>query len=204
MILLIANKQDITTDIIINKLNKRNIPYYRLNTEDLFKYIQIRFDFINNKYELIDSEGNVLLNLDDVKSVYFRRPELPAISTTDLSPDERHFILNEACFTLEGIYKLLADKHWLNSVYSIREAENKIYQLFLAKKLGFEIPNSIITSDEIDARNFISFNNNDCIVKPIRSGQVCVCQSGNASNGRLKVQHLSTCPFAVDWLSNYA
>lgn len=172
MILFITNKQDITTDIIINKLNQRDTPYFRLNTEDIFAHTQVSFDFSDNIYHLLDTEGNVLLDLDDVDSVYYRRPELPGVVLDNLLSEEKHFVLNEAFYSLEGLYKLLSDRYWLNSVFSIREAENKIYQLTLAKNIGFDIPESIITSNEKDAREFILSHNNDCILKPIKSGQV--------------------------------
>jgi glutathione synthase/RimK-type ligase-like ATP-grasp enzyme len=61
---------------------------------------------------------------------------------------------------------------WINYVCSIREAENKIYQLVLAKKIGFRIPKTMITNYNDSAYQFIKTNRFNCILKPIRSGFV--------------------------------
>ena len=82
------------------------------------------------------------------------------------------FVFNELTYVLEGIYKLLRNANWISSLFSIREAENKIYQMSLAKKIGFRLPNSVITNQSDEAKAFFKNNNNDCIIKPIKSGLV--------------------------------
>ena len=170
MIFFITNKEDITTDFIINKLNQRGTHYYRLNTEDLANSVGINFDFDNGVYEIIDKNKMESINLSKVKSVYFRRPRIPDIENSLLSDSENFLIKNEIAYTLEGLYKILSDKFWISPVFSIREAENKIYQLILAKELGFKIPSSLITTNEVNAKNFIQKNYSNCIIKPIKSG----------------------------------
>jgi glutathione synthase/RimK-type ligase-like ATP-grasp enzyme len=171
MILIISNKEDITTDFLVNKLNYYNIKYFRLNTDEILRSISLNFDFSNNKYNIYDNNNNSVINLSDIRSVYYRRPKLPKISD-DLSTGEELFVKNELRFTLEGLYRILDNKFWINNVYRIREAENKIYQLLLARKLGFSIPSSLISTVEKSTRDFIKKNNNNCIIKPIKSGLI--------------------------------
>lgn len=170
MILLITNKEDITTDFIVNKLNKIGYPYYRLNTEDLVQSIDVNLNLSENYYYLFDNRKNKEIDLTSIKSVYYRRPKLPRINYTNLSYGENNFVLSEINLLIEGIYKLLINAFWINPVYKIREAENKIYQLLIAKKLHFTIPNSLITTLEVEAKKFINRFDFDCIVKPIKSG----------------------------------
>jgi glutathione synthase/RimK-type ligase-like ATP-grasp enzyme len=75
-------------------------------------------------------------------------------------------------YTLEGLYKILENSFWLNNVYKIRNAENKIYQLLLAKEIGFSIPDSLITNIPDKASYFFKEKNSSCILKPIKSGLV--------------------------------
>jgi glutathione synthase/RimK-type ligase-like ATP-grasp enzyme len=171
VILFITNKEDITTDFVINKLNKRGDEYYRFNTEELNSKVFVNLDFIKDKYQLIDSAKRVVIDLLNVKSVYYRRPKLPSIDEYELSPGEAKFTQSEFYYLLEGIYKILTNKFWISPVYAIREAENKIYQLILAKKIGFEIPQGIITSEEERAKSFIRVCSG-CIIKPIKTGFV--------------------------------
>lgn len=172
MILIITNKKDITCDMIVSELNSRAINYYRLNTEDIGSDVNVILDFNKEKFILIDQRKNIQINLKEIKSVYYRRPELPSYTQVELTLGERQFLRNEFFYTLEGIYKILESKFWISPIFAIREAENKIYQLLIAKKLGFTIPYSIITNSPLYAESFINNQNQKCVIKPIRSGLI--------------------------------
>lgn len=169
-VLIISNKADITSDFIVKKLKERNIKFYRFNTEELTKTCFVSLDFSKKKYLLIDSISNKQINLSEITSVYFRRPKLPIIDSTQMSKGEIQFVKNEISYTLEGIYKVIRKARWISPLYSIREAENKIYQLEIAQSIGFDIPDSIVTNSFEDSIHFFIRNKSDCIIKPIRSG----------------------------------
>ncbi|MHA1381730.1 MAG: MvdC/MvdD family ATP grasp protein [Candidatus Helarchaeota archaeon] len=168
MILFITNKEDITTDFVVKRIKKSSTDYYRFNTEDIFEKIDISLDFKKNKFQLLDKRKGVI-DLNKITSVYFRRPKLPNI-LPNLETGERNFLIKEYHSLLNGIYSILSNRLWINYIYSIIEAENKIYQLILAKKLGFRIPETIITNNREYAYKFIKANSYNCIIKPIRSG----------------------------------
>ena len=170
MILFITNKEDITTDFVVKRIKESGTDYFRFNTEDLFNSVDIHLDFEKNKFQLLD-ERNGVIDLNKIKSVYFRRPKLPEIPF-NLETGERNFLIKEYNSLFNGIYSILSTKLWINYVYSIIEAENKIYQLILAKKLGFKIPQTLISNHSDSAYKFIKGNSFNCIVKPMRSGFV--------------------------------
>lgn len=171
-ILLLTNKNDVTVDFIIKELQKRNIPYYRLNTEDIPNKVLINFSVNTSTYKLIDKIKDVTLNLLDFESIYYRRPLLNELSyIKDINMQEQSYLKSELAFILEGIYKILRKKYWVNNVYDIREAENKIYQLQLAQELGFKIP-QLLLSNETEFVNQFNEKNIDCIIKPIKSGNM--------------------------------
>lgn len=171
MVLFITNKEDITTDFLIDKLNNLGESYYRLNSEDLLHNIGINFNFKDKHFMLIDYSKNTTINLQEVGSVYYRRPKLPSIDNPSLSAGENQFVANETAAILEGIYKILKDKYWISPVGSIREAENKLYQLLIAQMVGFTIPDSLVTTLPINARDFFE-SHKECIIKPIRNGLI--------------------------------
>ncbi|MBD3338113.1 MAG: hypothetical protein GF353_03320 [Candidatus Lokiarchaeota archaeon] len=172
MILLVTNRDDVTTDFIVNRLNKLQEPYYRLNTEDLVSNVGVNIDISCDKYILVDHQKNQIINLSSIKSVYYRRPGLPKFNNSSLPKSEIEFMSREIISLLEGIYKILNDRFWISPVYSIREAENKIHQLLVARELGFEIPRSLITTLKDNAIAFWHRAQGSCIVKPIKSGKV--------------------------------
>ena len=168
MILFITNKEDITTDFVVKRIREERADYYRFNTEDLFNCVDISLDFERNKFQLLDKRKGVI-DLNNVTSVYFRRPKLPKIPP-DLATWERNFLIKEYHSLLNGIYSILSSSLWINYVYSIIEAENKIYQLILAKKLGFNIPETLISNNRDSVYEFIRAKYFNCVIKPIRSG----------------------------------
>jgi glutathione synthase/RimK-type ligase-like ATP-grasp enzyme len=171
-VLIISNKSDITSDFIVKSLNEKRIEFYRFNTEELTKSVTFSLNFATNSHQITDSKIGKSFDLQEFTSVYYRRPELPAFNSSELSVGEINFIRNEFIYTLEGFYKLLRNAYWISPLYSIREAENKIYQLDLAKSMGFTIPNSIITNSYEQVSLFFKENKEECIIKPIKSGLI--------------------------------
>lgn len=169
-ILLITNKGDITTDFIVKRLSEMKVNFYRLNTEDLFNVVSLNFNFYKDEFTLNHIEKDIKIDLRKIKSVYYRRPLLPNIKQIDLSTGEENFILSEMNNCLEGLYKILNSAFWICPVFAIREAESKIYQLQIAKELGFSIAPSLITNQNISAKEFLDEFNS--IVKPIKTGLI--------------------------------
>lgn len=172
-VLVITNKDDITVDFVIKELQKRGITYYRLNTEDIPNKIYVNFNINTATYELFDGIKQITINLLEFDSVYYRRPLLNNLYYIDgINMQERNYLRSELAFVLEGIYKILKDKFWLNNIYDIREAENKIYQLQLAQEVGFLVPQSLISNQIGKVNQFKTSIGDECIVKPIKSGNV--------------------------------
>jgi len=170
-VLLITNKSDVTTDFIVLKLKSANVSFYRFNTEEVGNTVFVTLDFQTQRFFLVDSVQNQRFDLLEFTAVYYRRPEVE-LHSKGLSSAEEHFIKSEILYALEGIYRVLQNARWLNNVYDIRNAENKLYQIQLASSLGFKLPNSIISNCRSELLNFFETNLSDCIIKPIKSGLV--------------------------------
>lgn len=169
-ILIITNKSDVTSDFIVKKLRERKIDYYRLNTEDLYSTVSFTFNFDTDYYYLYDANKHSKYNLWDFTAVYFRRPLLPTFMDSSLSDGDRDFLEREAYYTLKGLYKILDNKFWISKPSAIQNAENKFYQLQLAKQLDFSIPSSIATNIPSDFRKFAK--ERKCIIKAVHSGRI--------------------------------
>lgn len=196
-ILLITNKGDITTDFVIKQLTEVKASFYRLNTEDFLRKVSLNFNFDKNEFTLFDKERNIKIDLLKIKSVYYRRPILPNIKEHNLTKGEEVFILNEIINYLEGLYKILKNAFWISPVFAIREAESKIYQLQVAKELGFNVPPSLITNEKEIAEEFV--NKFESIIKPIKSG--FIEDEGNEKiifttlfNNKSQLERVQICP----------
>lgn len=172
-ILLITNKKDITTDFVVRELKKTHVRFYRFNTEDLWTTVSFSYTNDSNGIEayLKNHITNEIINLNSIKSVYFRRPIIPMNYVEGLSSGEFEFILRENNRVLEGIYKILNNSFWVSNVSRIKEAENKIWQLNIAKELCFKIPESLISNCLLSISNFFK-NSQDTVVKTLAGGLV--------------------------------
>jgi len=153
-VILITNKEDITTDFIVKALTLKNSPFYRFNTDELGETVFINFDFQQSIFEIIDARQGLIINLLEVRVVYFRRPEI-RINKEGLTAGEVNFIRSEIAYMLEGLYRILDQATWVNDVWAIRSAENKIYQLLLAGQVGFKVPESLISNIPMKLSSFM-------------------------------------------------
>ncbi len=204
-ILLITSKEDVTTDFIVQELSQQNTSYYRFNTDEIGKSIFVNFDFQNSIFELHDEHLNRIINLSQVKSVYFRRPEID-FSNQGLTEGETSFVYAELAYMLEGLYRILNKAFWINKVWSIRQAENKIYQLQLAKEIGFKVPRSLVSNIPAKALEFYKATNQTTIIKPIKSGLVeAHKEEGVIFTSRLQlnetnIERVKSCPVYIQEL----
>lgn len=154
MILIITHKEDYTADYIINKLNNKKIAYFRLNCEDIPKY---NFS--------IDSSLNFNINgIDKFESVWFRRTKLSDFKHFSL--EEQEFLLNEYDSFLKNLFSVISTDKCLSNPKNVYNAENKLLQLKYAKSIGFNIPETIISTSPNQIRDFYFSHNEKIILKP--------------------------------------
>ena len=169
-VLVITNKEDLTTDFVVNRLQQKGVPFYRLNTEDICQGLLLT---VKPQLGICYVQDDILhktVDLLEFDSIYYRRPEIKEYNDPELRSGEKAFLTSEVFYSLEGVYKILDKKYWVSPLYAIREAENKVYQLMLANQIGFATPETILTSNPVHLSAFL--NNRDCIIKPVHNGRV--------------------------------
>ncbi len=150
MILIATNRGDYTADFLILKFQERDIDYLRFNTED--------FPF-STPASLTPEGGTVILekagkrfDLSEVTGVWYRRPEGPSFPA-DFDPQMHDFVNRECREFLQGIWRSI-NCSFVNHPDKIRLAENKIEQLGRMNKMGFQIPDTLVTNDPKAAMKF--------------------------------------------------
>lgn len=161
MILLATNQRDITTDFIVLELQKRDITYFRLNTENIAQY-KIQIDIHGGDFLISTDKGDWLV--DKFVGAYFRRPEQP-IPPIKLARPHADYVIDEWSAILRTLWNRLNSK-WLNCPFAIQQAEDKPRQLIAAKAAGLNVPLTHFTNDFDLASKFLVRNSG--IAKPIR------------------------------------
>jgi glutathione synthase/RimK-type ligase-like ATP-grasp enzyme len=105
------------------------------------------------------------INLKDIQSVWWRRPS-DFVLPTDLSKDDAVFVKDELTYGLRGLWHSL-DCYWVSYPDNIRGAGYKVEQLQRARKIGFEVPRSLVTMNPDEVRDFYDRCNGNIIYKAI-------------------------------------
>ncbi|MBF7101731.1 MvdC/MvdD family ATP grasp protein [Photobacterium damselae] len=169
-ILILSSVYDFSVDLVIQRLEKANENYVRLNKEH-FSHYEISLDPIN---KLLTIKGNGLdVCTSNIKSVWFRQPVF--LRNTPGRGIDINEQLSKSQWNafLRGLM-VFDDAFWMNWPQSTYAAESKPYQLMMAKKMGFKVPQTIISNSlgfkELSSEKFIVKSldtvllkeNNDC------------------------------------------
>ena len=167
MLLLVTNRRDITIDFVVAELKRRQMPFYRLNSEELPSARCTMAAYPRNAWSL-SIEGEILQG-SDVKAAYFRRPAPPTCDVNITDNGEREYAEAEWSALLKSLYARL-EGLWLNDPIDIFTAEDKPRQLMLASEIGFNVPKTVITNDIASVREVVGAGL--AIGKPLRQALI--------------------------------
>jgi hypothetical protein len=163
VILIISNARDLTTDFVVLEIQRRGLPYVRLNTEAL-PQARVRMGIESATDWTIETAAH-RIDGASVTAGYFRRPGTPNPDPAILDSAERSYSASEWAALLKGLYLRLGPK-WLNAPSAIALAEDKPHQLILARSLGFSVPEVVITNDPPGFEDFVA--RHQAVAKPLK------------------------------------
>ncbi len=146
-----TNKLDVSADLVILRLQARQVPYLRINVEDCPSCL-ISIEFPAGRWIWQDPwHGTV--DLGRVTAVWYRRPGVPMEDDNSLTPATRTYIAEQWRALVLGLRALPGIK-WLNDPVANAAAESKIVQLAVASQVGLHVPHTCVTN-ELDAARHI-------------------------------------------------
>jgi glutathione synthase/RimK-type ligase-like ATP-grasp enzyme len=166
MLLIVTNREDLTADWLILELQQRGTPYIRFNTEDYPQDTAIHWNLVDPHLEI----GQRNIASAQIDAVWFRRPVPPRLRP-GLAADDAAWAAREATEALDGFWRTL-NARWVSPPAAIRLADSKPLQLADAAALGFDVPDTEITSSVARVRALMERSQDGVICKPLRSGQV--------------------------------
>lgn len=166
-VLVATEADDITADMVITELNRRDVPVVRFNLADIGEGLTVSARFGTCPAPVVGQvrTPSRTADLTRVRSVYWRRPEWP--SFPHLSSDDSRFAAAQVRYGLGGTLYALDGPLWVNHPLRIAAADYKPAQLALAQQLGFTVPPALVTNDPAEAREFIR-TQGDTIFKTLR------------------------------------
>ncbi|WP_028785897.1 MvdC/MvdD family ATP grasp protein [Terrimonas ferruginea] len=168
MILYITHSQDTyTIDIFKEYLERRHIPCFRLDTDQLAT--GYRFAYSDEKGQprkmILTSAGGAIVDLSQVKAVWYRK--IWHLDTPEALDEDFLAIYRQEYNTVwQLLVDELKDRPWINDFHHAQYViDRKMYQLQKARAAGLVVPDTLFTSDEQAVRDFYHRHNGQVIMK---------------------------------------
>ena len=172
MLLVVTNKTDIASDYLILYLKARQVPFVRINTEDLGHRFSIDLAVDADGADfLISHQDHSTFTANDIDGVYFRQPRSPLLPD-DIAPFDNEFFKRESVEVLRSLWRLIDSNKWVNHPRNLWLASNKVEQLSVARRLGLKVPETLVSSTKSSVRKFMERVDGKLICKAVRHGFV--------------------------------
>lgn len=155
-ILIISSAEDAHTTAVCNCLDKDEIPLILDFSQFGTKYVATVNNVGSDKNISIVGADGSRFNLDNVASIWWRRPQPLGNDQTINFPYDGHIREEKRQFLRSMLSCVNENAVWYNNFDSQRIAERKIFQLEVASRLGMTVPATCVTSNAEDAKAFIS------------------------------------------------
>lgn len=158
-VLILTDKSDAHPTSVINLMMEKEIPFFRLNTEDLMLDYDFSWCHYNHSvpdFYIKDRNNGKVVWGGDILSVWYRRPDYPKQLLYTINKEvDRHNLLESKQFFLYLMY-------YLTDIYSIgnhlfdKRANSKMVQSRLAVELGMNIAPTCLSNVKEDVVRFSS------------------------------------------------
>ena len=153
-VLIVSSFADPHAQAVITALNGLGAPVELLDLADYPGKLTLTLAFGRDSRRLqVRRPGEGQLDLDAVRAVWWRRPSAFVLPDTLRDPAHRRLALSEASTAFYGAYESM-HALWINRPALDAVAGHKPYQLALAQTVGLEIPETMMTSDPEEVRDF--------------------------------------------------
>lgn len=176
MLLILSETTDISTDRVIlwlRKMGYQNI--IRINEDDRIEIKRVEIS--NDKGECVIKLYQKDIDLDKVDFFWYRRGDFFPEDLQNYEPNLRKFLSKEWTIIRNYLHYKLGSKKCLGNIF--KSLISKLECLEIAKKAGFSIPQTLISSHSkiLDQKDRL----NSSITKPI-SDIMPICYQGNNLN----------------------
>lgn len=166
-VLVLTNPYDVTADLVLRRLADRRVPVVRVDPgADLHTGASLSAHYGTGGQRGTLRTASRTLDLTDVRSVWVRRPS-PYDPPPGMAEHDGKFAAAQGFWGTGGILASLPGAHYVNHPWRIRNAEYKPAQLSVALRSGFLVPDTVITADPDEAREFCAAQPGGAVYKPL-------------------------------------
>ncbi len=188
-VLILTKKMDIESDLLGIQCLKNGIDYVKITEEDI--PLNFHFEFKIGKFN--DSMlhlGKRKFNIDEIKIILFRYFDPKFLNY--YSGGVYQMYLAQQWYQAFNCLPIALDAIWINNPQRTFESENRLNQLLSAQRLGFSIPETLITNEMEAAKKFFKRFPKSTIVKVLHHHEIYLNQkSYRFLTNNIETSHLS-------------
>jgi glutathione synthase/RimK-type ligase-like ATP-grasp enzyme len=170
IILIITHSVDLHADIVQEKVLSLGGGCFRLNLDKFPKHYRlcVEADERSDSSFLVHEPSGEMVELNLIGCVWLRKKADFTFLSDDLSIQEKQFANNETEHILKSILFGL-NCYWMSHPNALNQAGWKIEQTKRAKKMGFSVPDSLVTNDPSKVQRFRDKHPEGIITKAMSS-----------------------------------
>lgn len=153
-VLILTGEHDPSADAMVRALTEREVEVHRIDTAWFPRQLSVNAGLAGASWSGTLRTPHRTVDLSEVGAVWYRQPgayEFP----DELSPVERHHANMEAKYGLGGVLSTLPAM-WVNHPARLADAAYKPVQLAAARRAGLDVPETLITNDADEVREFVT------------------------------------------------
>jgi glutathione synthase/RimK-type ligase-like ATP-grasp enzyme len=129
-------------------------------------------------------------DLTQITAVWTRRPGRPSLPATVLDADQRRFVSGEWRSVIDGMTAAIGlSTRVMSPIENQRVAGVKPYQLAVAQRVGLRIPDTLITNDPEEAREFVDAHSGAIVHKAMTGMENAFLETRRWHDHDLRVLH---------------
>jgi glutathione synthase/RimK-type ligase-like ATP-grasp enzyme len=167
-VLILSNTSDITTDVVVKKIEGLGGHCIRLNVDELYD-TKSSIRFKGSSFSFTSQCNAISFSYSDLISIWSRRPVIIR-DLEHLSAEDRTTIRELHAFMRSIAQLSPKDLLVVNNPVHDTLAINKLFQLQVAAQLGFTVPDTIVTNSLDDLQVFLDKHDKNVILKKIEQG----------------------------------
>lgn len=166
MILILTRSFDPHADYVAKRLRARGVTFIRFDPVEFptRAELSIRYSALGQTERLLRLAAGSL-DLNNLKAVWYRRPQVPAPHEEIINLSTQTFVAQECQTFVQDVWNSL-DCLWVPAPHGVCvRAQFKASQLRLAGAVGFELPPTLITNSPEEFVEFYCKHNGNIISK---------------------------------------
>ena len=168
-IIILSRLDDMHAHIVAEELNVKGARVVWFDTADFPKHVRLAAQINDGIMQGHIALPGECVDLAEVTSVWYRRPQRPRLPDWEMAVSR--FARREAGEALAGLWQSL-DCFWVSRPDRIDAASAKMPQLQWAKEVSLDVPDTLITNDPREAKQFYEKHSGHVVYKALSVGSI--------------------------------